>query len=181
MLLEAHVLKLKRIVFVYSSIGCLKTAQWPSCLEPRCHLLLFALLREPEQIQSHLQCWETNLNQSISSISGGHIMSPQSDDYIVQTFGGAILVFSNSNNAAAGALLGQGSPVDSTAEAAELAAAALARKKAEVTHLEAELVKLQSDLLVRSTWYQPLLLAFLKGLMHDSQLPMGAVTSRTPS
>jgi hypothetical protein len=100
-----------------------------------------------------VQCWEMNLNQSISSICGGHITSPHNDDYIVHTFGGAIVVFSNG----AGKALKQ-TPAAEAASAAEGEAAdalsaaerELAEKKAAVAAVEKELATLNADMAVCS-------------------------------
>lgn len=40
-----------------------------------------------------MQCWEANVRQSIASIASGHVTSAAHDEYIVHTFGGAILAY----------------------------------------------------------------------------------------
>jgi hypothetical protein len=100
-----------------------------------------------------VQIWEMNLNQSISSICGGHITSPNNDDYIVHTFGGAIVVFSSGTGAAP-----KQSPATSAANTAAAEAAdalgtaerALEEKKAAVSAVEKELAAVNAELTVCS-------------------------------
>lgn len=104
-----------------------------------------------------MQCWEMNLNQSISSIGAGHITSAHNDDYIVHTFGGAIVVFSNGT----GKALRQSPAAAAAKAAAEQAADALSaaereleEKKTAVASVEKELAALNAELAVWCHIYQ---------------------------
>ena len=93
------------------------------------------------------------LNQSISSICGGHITSPHNDDYIVHTFGGAIVVFSNGTGKApkpSPATAAANAAAEEAADALQSAERALEEKKAAVAGVEKELAALNAELAVRS-------------------------------
>jgi hypothetical protein len=93
-----------------------------------------------------------NLNQSISSICGGHITSPHNDDYIVHTFGGAIVVFSNGTGAALKQSEAANAAAEEAADALSVAERELAAKKAAVAAVEKELAGLNADMAVRYLW-----------------------------
>ena len=99
-----------------------------------------------------VQCWDMNLSQSISSICGGHITSPHHDDYIVHTFGGALVVFSNGTGKApkpSPAAAAANAAAEQAADALQAVESALAEKKAAVAGVEKELAALNAELAVR--------------------------------
>eukprot|EP00892_Ulva_mutabilis_P000350 jgi/Ulvmu1/10315/UM060_0117.1 len=100
-----------------------------------------------------VKCWEASVRQSIAAIASGHVTSAGEDDYLVHTFGGAILAFTAGPNPHISL-----PAATATAPAEDAAAAACAAKQRaieaanqELQALDAELQAKRKKLAARST------------------------------